>query len=63
MSKGDAAHAAEHKHGVQTRETGTTGNPITEARITALEARVAKLEAQVPPVVSSINAPESQIEA
>jgi hypothetical protein len=45
--RGSSAHAAEHKHGVQVRETGTTGNPITEARIAALEARVAVLEAQV----------------
>ena len=47
--KGSSAHAAAHKHGVQVKETGTTGNPITEARIAALEARVAKLEAPVAP--------------
>jgi len=47
MAKGDSAHSAQHKHGVQVKETGTTGNPITEDRIAALEARVAVLEALV----------------
>lgn len=59
--KGSAAHAAEHKHGVQVKETGTTGNPITEARIAALEARVATLEEKLTAVqpVGIANAPSA----
>jgi len=51
--KGSSAHAAEHKHGVQVKETGTTGNPITEARIAAIEARLVALEAAPLPVAET----------
>jgi hypothetical protein len=43
MSKGDAAHAAQHQHGV--RYAGEPAAPQTvEQRLTALERRVEKLE-------------------
>jgi hypothetical protein len=45
--KGSSQHAAEHQHGVQVKETGTTGRPVTEGRIEQLEARVAELEKKV----------------
>lgn len=47
MSKGDAAHAAQHQHGIQTRPEPPA--PLTvEQRLTALERRVADLEAPRP---------------
>lgn len=47
MSRGDAESAAKHQHGVQAREAGTTGSPVTEARFAALEARIETLEKYV----------------
>lgn len=47
MSKGDAEHAAKHQHGVQVRQTGTVGKPVTEERLAALEARVKSLEERI----------------
>lgn len=44
MSKGDAAHAAQHQHGVQPGVAGTADKPIPK-RLAELEDRVAKLEA------------------
>lgn len=47
MSKGDAEHAAQHQHGVQSRKEPPT--PLTvEQRVAKLEARVHALENQVP---------------
>ena len=45
--KGSAEEAAKHQHGVQVRETGTTGNPVTESRFAALEKRIEELEAKI----------------
>jgi len=45
MSKGDAAHAAEHAHGIQHRAEPPAPQTV-EQRVAALERRVAELEAK-----------------
>lgn len=43
MSKGDAEHAGQHQHGVQVKQTGTVGVPVTEERIAAIESQIAAI--------------------
>lgn len=47
MSKGDAAHAGQHQHGVQARPEPPAPKTV-EQRVTELEARVTELEKPEP---------------
>lgn len=59
MAKGDAAHAAEHQHGVQVKLTGTADKTIVE-RLDALEARVEQLARSIAqPVVEAVEAADA----
>lgn len=50
MSKGDAAHAAQVKHGIQPPAVAGTVDKTVYERLAALEARVTALEALEVPV-------------
>jgi hypothetical protein len=54
MSKGDAAHASKHIHGVQPGNAGTVDFPVN-ARIAGLETRVDSLERRLEAVAPAPN--------